>query len=116
MNDLDETTALIVRELRAVDPVLRELHVNTSRVDALEASERASRRMQAEMVQTLKELELAASFMLAWTTAEGSTGVASWKPGTMNLLNHSSKAARDRLQRLTKSDMVALKKIQGRPF
>ena len=113
---LDETTAMIVDRLRCVDPVLRELHTNTARLDAVLASERKTRELDAEMVQTLRGLEIAASFMVAWTTLEGSRGVAETPPGKLKLLNGTTRVMRDRIQAMTKQEINKIKRETGQPM
>lgn len=113
---LDETTAMIVDQLRCVDPVLRELHTNTARLDAVLASERKTRELNAEMVQTLRGLEIAASFMVAWTTLEGSRGVAETPPGKLKLLNGTTRVMRDRIQAMTKQEINKIKRETGQPM
>ena len=113
---LDETTAMIVDQLRCVDPVLRELHTNTARLDAVLASERKTRELDAEMVQTLRGLEIAASFMVAWTTLEGSRGVAETPPGKLKLLNGTTRVMRDRIQAMTKQEINKIKRETGQPM
>lgn len=113
---LDETTAMIVDQLRCVDPVLRELHTNTARLDAVLASERKTRELNAEMVQTLRGLEIAASFMVAWTTLEGSRGVAETPPGKLKVLNGTTRVMRDRIQAMTKQEINKIKRETGQPM
>lgn len=111
---LDQTTAMLVDAFRLNDPVLRELHVNTRRLDDVVETARSMKEREEHSLQLLRELELAMSYMIAWTTPALSN--AQVAPSGVRIVNQASRTVRDRLIAQTKQDLESFRRSSGRPI
>lgn len=111
---LDQTTAMLVDAFRLNDPVLRELHVNTRRLDDVVETARSMKEREEHSLQLLRELELAMSYMIAWTTPALSN--AQVAPSGIRIVNQASRTVRDRLIAQTKQDLESFRRSSGRPI
>lgn len=113
---LDETTSLLVDSMRAVDPVLRELHRNSALQVAVLESHKQTRAVLAEMTQSNIQTEIVLAYLAAWTTVEGSANMEDVRPSNINVDNPNSRMVRDRMQQQAKADIMRRQRSMGRPI